>query len=253
MRLITRLEGVYRDAAQLQYGSGLRLKELVSLRIKDVDLERRVLTVRGGKGDQDRVTVIPDGLREILSKRMAAAKKIFEADRREGRPGVALSGGLARKMPKAGERWEWFWLFPAAQESRDPESGIIRRHHLHPKVYGAAVTAAAQDAEIEKRVSTHALRHSFATHLLEAGTDLRTLQDLLGHADVKTTEIYTHVASNVSGCGVRNEFPGRCPGLTQGWPVGPLAVGRWAERGLARWLVRWAFGRWTLSRWAVGR
>ena len=204
MRLIAKLEGAYKTAARLQYGSGLRLGELVSLRIKDVDVERHQLTVRGGKGDRDRVTVIPQQLSEELKSCKGAARRVYEQDRSGGQPGVYLPPALARKMPKAGERWAWFWLFPAANPSRDPECGLMRRHHLHEKVYGAAISNAARHAGIEKRVTSHALRHAFATHLLESGSDLRTLQELLGHTEVRTTEIYTHLAQNVSGCGVRS-------------------------------------------------
>lgn len=232
LALIGRLDGTHRLAAELQYGAGLRLKELVTLRIKDVDVGRGLVTVRAGKGDKDRTTVLPDGLRERVAGQMAAARTLFEKDRAEGRPGVALPGALARRMPKAGEHWPWFclggssrrlapagrslrarpkhlghrrfWLFPAAGESTDPESGIVGRHHLHPKVYGRAIGEAAREAGLPKRVGTHALRHSFATHLLERGTGLRTIQELLGHGDVRTTEIYTHVAKGVNGLGVRS-------------------------------------------------
>jgi len=204
LALVGKLKEPYRLAAELQYGAGLRLKELVSLRIKDVDVERGLVTVRAGKGDRDRTTVLADGLKERISAQMAAARVLFEGDREAGRPGVALPGALSRKMPKAGESWPWFWLFPADKESKDPESGIVRRHYMHPKVYGRAIHDAAAAAGIPKRVGTHALRHSFATHLLEGGTDLRTIQELLGHSDVRTTEIYTHVAKGVNGLGVRS-------------------------------------------------
>jgi len=204
LALIGKLKEPYRLAAELQYGAGLRLKELVTLRIKDVDIDRGLVTVRGGKGDKDRTTVLPERLKARLTGQMAAARALYDWDRAAGRPGVALPGALARKMPKAGERWAWFWLFPAEKESTDPESRVVRRHHLHPKVYGRAIGAAAMEAGIPKRVGTHALRHSFATHLLEGGTDLRTIQELLGHGDVRTTEIYTHVATGVNGLGVRS-------------------------------------------------
>jgi integron integrase len=193
MSLIDKLaEGSLQLAAQLQYGSGLRRNELVSLRIKDVDVERGVITVRSGKGDKDRRTVLPNSLRDAIQKQKARARVVYEKDRAEEKPGVAMPGGgaLARKMPKAAKSWEWFWLFPARQESVDPESGITRRHHMHGGSYNNAITAAAKLAGIEKRVTSHALRHSFATHLLESGTDIRSIQELLGHEDVGTTEIY---------------------------------------------------------------
>ena len=204
LAVLDKLEGDVKLAAELQYGAGLRLNELVRLRVKDIDRKRGQVTVRGGKGDKDRVTVLPARVAQTLEGRMGSLREIFERDRAEGLPGSKLPGALARKMPKAGERWEWFWVFPAQEISNDPEDGTLRRYHLHAKTYGDAVSKAAKEAGIEKRVTTHVLRHSFATHLLENGTDIRTIQELLGHGDVKTTEIYTHVAKGVNGCGVRS-------------------------------------------------
>lgn len=204
LAVLDQLEPRYRLVGELQYGAGLRLKELVSLRVKDVDRERGQVTIHGGKGDKDRVTILPERVKLALDNRWENLRETHEKDRAAGLPGVALPGALARKMSRAGERFEWFWIFPAEELSRDPESGIVRRHHLHPKVYGEAVTRAARNAGIEKRVTSHVLRHCFATHLLESGTDIRSIQELLGHHDVKTTEIYTHVATGVNGCGVRS-------------------------------------------------
>jgi len=203
-RLVALIEPRYRFPAKLQYGSGLRLNELVSLRVKDVDLGRGVLIVRGGKGDLDRTTVIPECLKEILVIHLDEVRGIYEADREKGLPGVALPGALGRKFSRAGESWEWMWLFPARDLSVDPVSGVKRRHHLHGAVFNEAIKRGAREAGIHKRVTSHALRHSFATHLLEAGTDIRTIQTLLGHSDVRTTEIYTHVAKGVNGKGVRS-------------------------------------------------
>ncbi len=204
LAVLNRLDGRHRLAAELQYGAGLRLKELVSLRVKDVDRERGQLVIRGGKGDKDRVTILPERVKRALNEIWDDLRQLHAQDRADGVPGVALPGALARKMPQAGGRWEWFWIFPDDHLSRDPESGVERRHHLHAKVYGEAVTRAARDAGVEKRVTSHVLRHCFATHLLEGGADIRTIQELLGHADVKTTEIYTHVAIGSNGCGVRS-------------------------------------------------
>lgn len=192
----------YGLVARLQYGAGLRLSEVVRLRVKDVDLERGTVTVRLGKGDKDRMTVLPKRLREELAEQIERARALWEKDRRDGAAGVHIPGALARKFRKAAESFDWYWIFPAKQLSVDPESGLRRRHHLHGKVYNEAIKRAAQTARIEKRVTSHALRHSFATHLLEAGTDLRTIQEILGHEDITTTEIYLHVATGENGLGV---------------------------------------------------
>lgn len=202
--LLDKLEPRYRLMAEMQYGAGLRLRELAGLRVQDVDRARGQVVVRGGKGDKDRVTILPKRVKESLDAIWEDLRAMHDRDRAVGVPGVALPAALARKMSKAGERWEWFWIFPADHLSHDPETGIERRHHVHPKVYAEAVTRAARKAGVEKRVTSHVLRHCFATHLLEGGTDIRTLQELLGHADVKTTEIYTHVAADVNGKGVRS-------------------------------------------------
>jgi site-specific recombinase XerD len=194
--------GRYELAARLQYGAGLRLSELVRLRIKDVDLERGMITVRCGKGDKDRMTVLPLSLREDLRNQIETARKVWQRDRDAGHAGVWLPGALARKFRRAGDSFEWFWLFPAKQISMDPESGVPRRYHLHGKVYNEAIKRGAEAAKIEKRVTSHALRHSFATHLLENGFDLRTIQEILGHEDITTTEIYLHVAIGANGLGV---------------------------------------------------
>lgn len=191
----------YALAARIQYGAGLRLSELIRLRIKDVDLVRGTLTVRKGKGDKDRMTVLPKSLLKEITGHIERARALWEQDVREGKAGVYIPGALARKFRNASETFEWFWLFPAKQLSIDPESGRRMRHHLHDKVYNEAIKRAAAAAGIEKRVTSHALRHSFATHLLENGTDLRTIQDLLGHEEITTTEIYLHVSMN-HGLGV---------------------------------------------------
>ncbi|MEP4076602.1 integron integrase [Haloferula sp.] len=195
-------EGRYGLPARLQYGAGLRRSELVRLRIKDVDLKRGTLTVRQGKGNKDRMTLLPKMLLEAVAGQIETARGLWEADRAAGLAGVHIPGALGRKMQRAAESFEWFWLFPARQTSVDPECHVRRRHHLHAQVYSDSIKRAAAAVGIEKWVTSHALRHSFATHLLESGTDLRRIQELLGHQDITTTEIYLHVAMGVSGLGV---------------------------------------------------
>jgi integron integrase len=202
-QLFAALDGTTRLMAELMYGSGLRLMELLGLRVKDVDLDRQQLVVRAGKGDKDRVTVLPESLSERLRLHRDWLHGIFDEDRRTGAPGVWLPEGLERKYPKAGESWEWQWFFPSRQFMTDPRSGVKRRHHILDATFQQTIRQAARKAQLNKRVTPHVLRHSFATHLLESGTDIRTLQELLGHKDVATTQIYTHVMKK-PGLGVRS-------------------------------------------------
>lgn len=191
--LFAQLEGTPRLMVELAYGAGLRLMELLRLRVHHLDLERLRLQVRGGKGDKDRVTVLPEKLVPVLREWLRELHQQWRLDRDANAPGVWLPEGLAKKYPRAGESWEWQWLFPARDLSRDPVSGVYRRHHLSDTSFQRMVKLAATRAGLNKRVTPHVFRHSFATHLLEAGTDIRTVQDLLGHASVETTQIYTHV------------------------------------------------------------
>ena len=192
-RLFEQLFGTSRLMAELAYGSGLRLMELLRLRVQHVDLTRGQLKVAGGKGDKDRITVLPRGLRGALASQLERLRELHASDRRDGLPGVWLPEGLARKWPSAGEAFEWQWLFPSREISLDPASGIRRRHHVSDATFQFQIRQASQRAGTNKRVTPHVLRHSFATHLLEDGTDIRTVQDLLGHESVETTQIYTHV------------------------------------------------------------
>lgn len=191
--VLAHLRGVHWLLASLLYGSGLRLLEACSLRIKDLDLERRQLTLRDGKGRKDRHTVIATNLIRPLGDHLTAVHELHTRDLAAGAGFVALPDALAHKFPNAPREWPWQWLFPATRQYRHPHTGNVHRHHIHETSLQKAVRVAAQRARITKRVTCHSFRHSFATHLLERGYDIRTIQELLGHADVATTEIYTHV------------------------------------------------------------
>ena len=199
--LLDELNGTMWLVTSLLYGAGLRLLEALRLRVKDVEFERREIVVREGKGSKDRVTVLPENLIAPLRDQVARAKKLHDADLVEGFGEVEMPHALDVKYPAAGKQWGWQYVFPAPTRSADPRSGVIRRHHLFEQNVQRAVKAASQRAGITKPVSPHTLRHSFATHLLQSGHDIRTVQELLGHASVETTMIYTHVL-NKGGRGV---------------------------------------------------
>ena len=193
LRVIGFLSGTHQLMAKLLYGSGLRLMECVRLRVKDVDFAQRQIIVRDGKGMKDRVTMLPDVLIQRLREHLQHTRHIHEDDLAKGYGSVYLPFALERKYPNADREWLWQYVFPATRLSTDPRTGITRRHHINESSLQKAVRRAAKRAGIDKRVTCHTFRHSFATHLLEDGYDIRTVQELLGHKDVKTTMIYTHV------------------------------------------------------------
>lgn len=197
--LLGALEGDMALLGKLLYGTGMRLMEGLRLRIKDADFERQVVVVRQGKGGKDRVVMLPRSLQAELKAQVAHSRALWERDRADGLPGVEVPDALAVKYPTLGCRWGWFWVFPAPRLSVDPRSGIERRHHLYEERLQRAIKLAGAAARIVKPVSVHTLRHSFATHLLQNGTDIRTVQELLGHSDVSTTMIYTHVLKVAAG------------------------------------------------------
>jgi len=202
--LLARLHGTPKLVATLLYGSGMRLMECLRLRVKDVEFGRNLIVVREGKGDRDRRVPLPMSARQDLATWLSQAKRIHEKDLADGFGAVYLPYALARKYPKASTSWWWQWFFPAEDRSTDPRSGAIRRHHLQDLNIQRAVLQAVRDVAIKKPVTCHTFRHSFATHLLEDGYDIRTIQELLGHRDLKTTMIYTHVLNRAGGRGVRS-------------------------------------------------
>lgn len=201
--LLTQLDGVHHLLASVQYGSGLRLMEAVRLRVKDVDFQRLEITVRDGKGGKDRRTMLPQTLVEPLQAQLERVRVFHEQDLKSGVGPVYLPYALERKYPNAGRELGWQYMFPAAEPAIDPRSGIRRRHHLGEQAFQRAIKAAVRRSNINKPATSHTLRHSFATHLLESGYDIRTVQELLGHKDIRTTQIYTHVL-NRGGNAVRS-------------------------------------------------
>ena len=193
MSLLEKMDGVYYLMAALLYGTGMRLMECIRLRVKDIDFGYQQITVRQAKGNKDRVVPLPETLIEPLKRQLESTRKLYNLDIKDGNCDVYLPEALTRKYPNASSEWIWQYVFPSQRLSVDPRSKTIRRHHIHENGLQKKVKKAAQLAAINKPVKCHTLRHSFATHLLEAGYDIRTVQELLGHADVSTTMIYTHV------------------------------------------------------------
>jgi integron integrase len=199
-RLLAAIDPEYRLIASILYGAGLRLRECLTLRVKDLDFDRGIIVVRSGKGGRDRVVMLPLPLRERLRAELRRAHALWAEDRARELAGVEVPDALARKYPRASEAWGWYWVFPAPRTALDPRSGRYRRPSQYAQTVSRALTRASAKAAIAKRVTAHTFRHSFATHLLESGVDIRRIQELLGHGDVSTTMIYTHVlSSHVAG------------------------------------------------------
>ncbi len=201
--MLSGMSGTTQLMAKLLYGSGLRLMECIRLRIKDIDFEINEIRVHSGKGDKDRLVPLPESIKPALKTHLERVKLIHENDLSKGYDKVYLPHALDRKYPNAGKEWTWQYVFPSTKLSRDPRKNIIRRHHMDPSSLDRAIKRAVKLANITKQISSHTFRHSFATHLLQTGTDIRTIQSLLGHNDVSTTMIYTHVLRQ-GGQGVKS-------------------------------------------------
>lgn len=212
--ILKNLKGVQKTIALLLYGSGLRLTEALRLRIKDIDFSRRIILVRDSKGQKDRVVPLPRSIEQILRKQIEVAHRIHTNDLAAGFGAVSLPYALARKYPSAEKSWPWQYVFPSVKRSEDPISGQIKRHHLYPNIMEYALRTAAKRSELAKRITCHTFRHSFATHLLDEGVDIRTVQTLLGHNDLKTTMIYTHVTEE-KGVGTKSPLDTLTMGLTE--------------------------------------
>jgi integron integrase len=208
--LLAQMDGINALLAHLLYGTGMQLMEGMRLRVKDVDFDRHAVIVREAKGNKDRVVMLPRSLAPALRLQILAARALWEADRQAQRGGVEVPHALDIKYPKVGATWAWFWMFPSPTLSTDPRSGVERRHHLFEERLQRALKVAVPKAGIHKPVSVHTLRHSFATQLLQSGTDIRTVQELLGHSDVSTTMIYTHVIKVAAG-GTASPLDAICP------------------------------------------
>jgi len=192
-QVISFVSGTPQIVIKIMYGSGLRISETIRLRVKDIDYEQKTITVRSGKGAKDRITTFPTTIIPFLQDHLSKVKAVHEIDLTNGYGEVYMPYALDRKYPNAAKEWRWQYVFPARTLSIDPRSGITRRHHIDPSVINKAIKAAVLKAGFTKRISAHTFRHSFATHLLQRGTDIRTIQALLGHSDVSTTMIYTHI------------------------------------------------------------
>lgn len=192
LRLLDAMPSFTRLMAEVAYGSGLRIAELLHLRVKDVDFDSHLITVRGGKGDKDRVTCLPRTVAFKLRAHLERCRVVWERDRERGAMPIHLPDGLERKFPNGGREWPWFWIWPAKSESLDPRTRITRRHHVHEHTLGKALRAASHKTGLHKRVTAHTLRHSFATNLLSHGASITQVQELLGHTSVETTQVYLH-------------------------------------------------------------